>query len=60
MAETEWDHESYFRGKVETHPWHALVPVWEKTPPRATIRQNYRFVEQTKLIRNLKQGQAAA
>lgn len=43
MAETEWDHECYFRGKVESHPWHNLVPLWEKTPPRASIRQDYPF-----------------
>ena len=49
MAETEWDHESYFRGKVEKHPWHAFVPMWEKTPPRASIRQGYRFVKQPDL-----------
>lgn len=59
MAETEWDHESYFRGKVESHPWHALVPMWEKTPPRAAIRQNYRFVTESKVTRSLKQTRIA-
>lgn len=60
MAETEWDHEDYFRGKVESHPWHTWVPMWEKTPPKASIRQNYHFVEQTKIVRNLKKDRAVA
>ncbi|MBN9387287.1 MAG: hypothetical protein J0I20_04480 [Chloroflexi bacterium] len=60
MAETEWDHENYFRGKVETHPWHAIVPMWEKTPPRTTIRQSYRFVTQATSPAKLKQEPTAA
>jgi hypothetical protein len=47
MAETEWDHECYFREKVESHPWHNFIPLWEKTPPRASIRQNYRFYKES-------------
>lgn len=42
MAETEWDHEAYFRGKVESHPWHRFVPAWEKLPARFSIRTSYR------------------
>ena len=38
MAEVEWDHEAYFRSKVEPHPWAKIVPIWRKPPPRATIR----------------------
>lgn len=43
MAETEWDHECYFRGKVESHPWHRFVPMWQQLPPRTTIREAFRF-----------------
>ena len=38
MAEVEWDHEAYFRSKVEGHPWARVVPLWPQPPPRATIR----------------------
>jgi rubrerythrin len=38
MAEVEWDHEAYFRSKVERHPWARIVPIWPEPPPRTTIR----------------------
>jgi rubrerythrin len=38
MAEVEWDHEQYFRAKVEGHAWARVVPLWPQPPPRATIR----------------------
>ena len=38
MAEVEWDHERYFRGKVEPHPWTRFIPLWPAPPPRETIR----------------------
>ena len=38
MAEVEWDHEQYFRAKVEGHPWAKVVPIWPAPAPRATIR----------------------
>jgi hypothetical protein len=40
MAEVEWDHEFYFRGKVESHAWHSFFPVWEQLPARSSIRSN--------------------
>jgi hypothetical protein len=40
MAEVEWDHEFYFRGKVESHTWHSFFPVWEHLPARSSIRSN--------------------
>ena len=42
MAETEWDHEAFFRGKVESHAWHKFVPLWEQLPARSTIRTGNR------------------
>jgi rubrerythrin len=38
MAEVEWDHERYFRGKVESHWLRHVLRVWPEPPPRATIR----------------------
>jgi rubrerythrin len=38
MAVVEWDHEAYFRAKVEGHPWVKIVAVWPEPPPRAAIR----------------------
>ena len=39
MAEVEWDHERYFRGKIEGHPWTRLFRLWPAPPPREAIRQ---------------------
>ena len=41
MAEVEWEHERYFRGKVETHPWVRYFPLWPPPPPKETIRAAY-------------------
>jgi rubrerythrin len=38
MAEVEWDHEAYFRAKVQGHSWAKVVPLWPAPPPRAAIR----------------------
>jgi len=38
MAEVEWDHEAYFRAKVESHPWARIIPIWPQPAPRAAIR----------------------
>ncbi len=39
MAEVEWDHEQYFRAKVETHSWTRIFRLWPPLPARATIRE---------------------
>jgi rubrerythrin len=39
MAEVEWDHERYFRGKVEGHPWTRVFRLWPAPPPREVIRR---------------------
>ena len=41
MAEVEWEHEFYFRGKVEGHPWHKFIPLWASLPPRSSIRMHH-------------------
>ena len=41
MAEVEWDHELYFRSKVEGHAWSRWLRVWERPPARETIRSRY-------------------
>ena len=41
MAETEWDHERYFRTKASGHAFWRLVPTWPVPPPREQIRSSY-------------------
>lgn len=41
MAEVEWDHEQYFRSKVEGHWLSGVVPLWRAPPPRPTIRVSF-------------------
>lgn len=41
MAEVEWDHERYFRDKVEGHWLSRVVPVWKALAPREEIRRSY-------------------
>jgi hypothetical protein len=38
MAEVEWEHEAYFRARVEGHAWARLLPMWARPPAKATIR----------------------
>src|SRR4051812_7858728 len=38
MAETEWDHERYFRERVRSHRWSRLIPMWPAPPAREAIR----------------------
>jgi hypothetical protein len=40
MAEVEWDHELYFRTKVESSVWRRLLPAWTVPAPRESIRLN--------------------
>ena len=39
MAEVEWDHEQYFRSRVEGHWLLRLVPLWPPLPSRGSIRE---------------------
>ena len=41
MAEVEWDHEQYFRGKASSHPGWRVFPAWPALPPRAEIRRSF-------------------
>ena len=41
MAEVEWDHELYFRSKVELSVLRHLFPRWPVPPPRASIRGGF-------------------
>ena len=41
MAEVEWDHEAYFRAKVESHWLRHVIRVWPAIPPRDTIRDGF-------------------
>ena len=41
LAEIEWDHEQYFRAKVQGHWLRRLLPVWPELPPREDIRRSF-------------------
>ena len=41
MAEVEWEHEAYFRGKVESHWLHRVIRVWPAIPPKESIRAGF-------------------
>lgn len=38
MAEVEWEHEAYFRSKVESHWLRHVLRVWPAIPPKPEIR----------------------
>lgn len=38
MAETEWEHERYFRERVLTHRLGKHIPIWPKPPGKDSIR----------------------
>ena len=38
MAEVEWEHERYFRGRVVSHWLGRRLPLWPQPPPKETIR----------------------
>jgi demethoxyubiquinone hydroxylase (CLK1/Coq7/Cat5 family) len=38
MAETEWEHEQYFRTCVAGHPLLRVLKLWEPPPPKERIR----------------------
>ena len=42
MAEVEWDHEHYFRGRVLSHALGRRLPIWPEPPPKETIRFRFR------------------
>lgn len=41
MAEVEWEHEWYFRARVESHRWARRLPMWRPPPPKETIRASF-------------------
>ncbi|PKL76284.1 MAG: hypothetical protein CVV27_11035 [Candidatus Melainabacteria bacterium HGW-Melainabacteria-1] len=41
MAETEWDHEAWFRARVVEHPMGRRLPLWQQLPARESIRSRY-------------------
>ena len=38
MAEVEWEHEAYFRGRAGKSPWVRVIPLWRAPPPKETIQ----------------------
>jgi len=41
MAEVEWEHEAYFRGRVLSHRLGRRLRLWPAPPPKATIRESF-------------------
>jgi len=41
MAETEWEHERYFRSRVLHHRLSKYLSIWPEPPAKATIRQPF-------------------
>jgi hypothetical protein len=41
MAEVEWDHEHYFRARVQDHFFGRQLPLWPQPPARETIRLSF-------------------
>ena len=39
MAETEWEHERYFRSRVLTHRLAKHLPIWPEPPGKESIRK---------------------
>lgn len=41
FAEVEWEHEAYFRQRVQSHALGRRLPMWRQPPPKAAIRASY-------------------
>ena len=41
MAEIEWDHEHYFRARVQEHFLGRRLPLWTQPPPKDSIRLSF-------------------
>jgi rubrerythrin len=41
MAEVEWEHELYFRSRVQEHFLGRRLPLWPQPPPKETIRVSF-------------------
>jgi rubrerythrin len=44
MAEVEWDHEFYFRSRVQSHWWGSKLQLWTPPPPRTAIRESFNIL----------------
>jgi rubrerythrin len=42
MAEVEWEHESYFRGRIIQSRWIKLMPLWPAPPAKENIRHSFK------------------
>jgi rubrerythrin len=56
MAEVEWDHEFYFRARVNEHSFGRRLPIWTQPPPKASIRRS--FDEQSTAANQSRNGYA--
>jgi hypothetical protein len=51
MAEVEWDHEHYFRCRVQSHAWGRRLHMWPEPPPKETIRLRFQEERNPQSIR---------
>jgi rubrerythrin len=60
MAEVEWEHEFYFRSRVESDSWGARLQLWPSPPPKESIRQSFadeaRIAGQQELVEVYRNG----
>jgi len=50
MAEVEWDHEFYFRGRVLSRTLGRRLPLWPRPPSKQTIRLSFETETAANLI----------
>ena len=51
MAEVEWDHEHYFRCRVQSRAWGRRLPMWPEPPPKEAIRLRFQNEQYPQSIR---------
>ncbi|HEV7397687.1 MAG TPA: ferritin-like domain-containing protein [Pyrinomonadaceae bacterium] len=44
MAEVEWEHEFYFRSRVQSHRWGSKLQLWTAPPPKKAIRDSFNLL----------------
>ena len=53
MAEVEWEHEFYFRARVQRHPLGLRLHIWPLPPPKEHIRSSFAAERNTPALENL-------
>lgn len=56
FAEVEWEHEQYYRKKVESHWLKKIFPTWKMAPEQKKIRESFNDFLKTNDLNNLATG----